>query len=255
MLAAALALLLLAPEGTHEIKLRFEKGMVYEDVARRRVKLTLTQHDKSIRFDREDDYHVRRTVLEVGDDGLPAMERVEVLKFATKTNEWPDEEPGVKAKAAEGKSFVWRRKKKGADEWALYAHDHDVTEDHPRLVERLLNWRAARLPGKPVAVGATWEVSAKAFLEATGQQVPPGLEGSAVYKLEEVKDGVARISFEFKSLLHEQGRDVTGVQRGIWLLDVAKGRDLELQSKGSLEIDGGKQGFGTFEMKRTITYR
>jgi hypothetical protein len=254
MLAAAIALLLLAPEGTHEIKLRFEKGMVYEDAATRRVKLTLTQHGKSIRFDREDDYHVRRTVLEVGTGGLPEMERVEVLKFASKTNEWPDQEPGVKENPAQGKSFVWRKKKDGG-EWALYADDKDVTEEHPRLVERLLNWRAARVPGKPVAIGATWEVPAQAFLEATGQQVPPGLEGSAVYKLEEVEDGIARISFEFKSLLREQGRDLAGIQRGTWLLDVAKGRELSLESEGSMEIDGGKQGFGTFEMKRTITYR
>jgi hypothetical protein len=229
--------------------------MVYEDAAARHVRLELVEHGRVLRFDTEDDHLVRRTVLEVGADGLPSAERVEVVKFVVKVNEDPaPEKQGVKENAAHGKTFVWRRRGK-EDAYALYEEDDDVTEKHPRLVERLRAWRAARLPGKPVAVGMTWEVPAREFLEATGQTVPPGLEGSAVFTLEEVKDGVARISFEFKSRLRERGREIAGVQKGTWLVDLPKGRELSVELDGSMQFEGANVGAGKFTMRRTVTYR
>jgi hypothetical protein len=246
------ALLLLAPEGAHEIKLRFEKGMVYEETSTRHVDLKLTEQGKILRFDTEDDYVVRRTVEEVGEDGLPAAERVEVVRFIKKINQQPDrEKPGVEPNPAQGKTFAWRRKGSG---YALFEGEDEVTAKHPRLVERLLNWRAGRLPEKAVAVGGSWEIPAAAFLEATGQPIPPGLEGGAVFKLEEVQEGIARISFEFKSTRTERGSVVAWVQRGTWRFDLAKGRELSLESEGSIEIDKMDRGFGTFRQRRTITY-
>jgi hypothetical protein len=225
--------------------------MVYEETSARHVKLKLTDQGKILRFDTEDDFVVRRTVEKVGEDGLPAVERVEVLRFEKRIHEQPDREKGVEPNPAQGKTFSWRRK---GDGYALFEGDDEVTGEHPRLVERLLNWRAGRLPEKPVKVGGTWEIPAPAFLEATGQPIPPGLEGSAVFKLEEVKDGVARISFEFKSTQKERGSVIAGVQRGTWVVDLARGRELSLESEGSIEIDRMDRGFGTFRLSRTITY-
>lgn len=247
-------LLLLAPEGTVELKLRFEKGMVYEDASTSRVKLRLTEQKKLVRFDVEADILIRRTVLEVGTDGLPSAEKVEVVRFAKKVHEAPDREAATESNPAEGKTFLWRRREK-EDGYALFADDAEVTAEHPRLAERLLSWRAKRMPEKPVAIGATWEVAASEFLAATGQPVPPDLQGVAVFKLEEVKENVARISFEVKSSCREGGRDLTGVQRGTWLFDIARGREISLEAAGSMEFDRLERGDGSFKMTRTLTYR
>jgi len=244
--------LLLAPDSTHEMKLRFEKGMVYEDATNRRVKLRLIEQGRLIKFDVEEDCLFRRTVLAVGDDGLPAEEKVEVVRFAKKIHDRPDGEPGSETNPAQGKTFLWKRSGEG---YALLSGDADVTKEHPRLAERLLSYRAKRMPEKPGAVGGTWEVAAPAFLEATGQQVPPGLEGAATFKLEEVQDGVARVTVEVKSGYRERGREITGVQKGTWLFDIAHGREVSLEAEGSMEFDRLEAGDGSLKMTRTLTYR
>lgn len=251
--------LVLAPESTCEMKLRFEKGMVYEDVSSRRVKLRLVQppvppdtKQRMIRFDVGEECLFRRTVVGVGEDGLPSEEKVEVVKFQKEIHERPDGEPGKQDNPAQGKTFTWRRK---GDRYLLYEGDRDVTAEHARLAERLMSYRAKRLPDKPVAVGSTWEVPATAFLEATGQQVPPGLEGTATFKLEELKDNIARVSFEMKSSFREQDREISGVQRGTWMFDVARGRELSLEAEGAMEFDRLERGDGSLSMTRTLTYR
>jgi len=246
--------LLLAPETTYELKLRFEKGMVYEDASTRHIKLRLIDNAKLMRFDVEEDYLVRRTVLEVGADGLPSQEKVEVVRFVKKTNERPDGEAGSESNAAEGKTFLWRRKEK-EEGYVLLDGDKDVTEENPHLVERLVGYRAKRMPEKPVAIGATWEVPASEFLEATGQRIPPDLQGTAVFKLLEVKDNVAKVSFEVKTSCHDQGHDLALVQRGTWLFDMAKGREVSLEAEGTMEFDRLEKGDGSLKMTRTLTYR
>lgn len=244
--------LLLAPDSTHEMKLRFEKGMVYEEATTRRMKLRLIDQKRVAKFDFEEECLFRRTVLAVGDDGLPSEEKVEVLRFAKKIHARPDGEAGSEANPAEGKTFLWKR---GGEGYVLMDGDKDVTEEHPHLAERLRSYRAKRMPEKPVAVGATWEVPAAAFLESTGQTVPPGLEGAAVFKLEEVKDGVARVSFEVKSGYKERGRDIAAVQKGTWLFDIARGREISLEATGSIEVDRLEGGDGSLAMTRKLTYR
>jgi hypothetical protein len=244
--------LLLAPDSTHEMKLRFEKGMVYEEASNRRIKLRLIEQKKVLKFDVEEECLLRRTVVSVGDDGLPSEEKVEVLTFTKKIHERPDGEPKNETNPTEGKTFLWKRSGEG---YALLSGETDVTKEHPWLAERLQSYRAKRMPEKPVAVGATWEVPAEAFLAAAGQAVPPGLEGSAVFKLEEVKDGVARVSFELKSGYTDRGRGFSGVQKGTWLFDIARGREVSLEAQGSMEVDRLEAGDGLFRMSRTLTYR
>lgn len=244
--------LLLAPEPTHELKLRFEKGMVYEEATTRRIKLRLIEQKRVAKFDVEEECLFRRTVLAVGDDGLPSEEKVEVLRFAKKIHERPDGEAGSETNPAEKKTFLWKR---SGDGYVLLSGDTDVTKEHPRLAERLLSYRAKRMPEKPVAVGATWEVPAGAFLESTGQTVPPGLEGAAVFRLEEVKEGVARVSFEVKSSYSERGRAISGVQKGTWLFDMERGRELSLEAEGAVEFDRLEAGDGSLRMTRALTYR
>jgi hypothetical protein len=248
--------LVLAPDPpavqTYDLKLRFEKGMVYEEASTRRVKLRLIQQKNVLRFDVEEQMLVRRTVLDVGPDNLPSEEKVEIVRFSKDIHERPDGDPTKEKSPDEGKTFTWRKVGEG---YALFDGDKDVTADHESLVERLKSWRAKRLPDKAVAVGATWEVPAAEFLEATGQQVPPGLQGTAIFRLEEVKDGVARISTEVKSGFTQQGRGVTGVQKGTWTIDLAKGRDLTLEAEGTIEFDRLKSGDGSLHMTRVLTYR
>ncbi|HEX5137863.1 MAG TPA: hypothetical protein VFY93_12875 [Planctomycetota bacterium] len=244
--------LLLAPDATHELKLHFEKGMVYEDATKGRIKLRLIEQNRVAKFDVEEDCLLRRTVVSVGDDGLPSEEKIEVVRFAKTVHEQPMGDAGAKANPAEGKTFLWKR---AGDGYALLEGDKDVTKEHSRLAERLMSYRAKRLPDKPVAVGETWEVPASEFLAATGQVVPPGLEGKAVFKLEEVKDGVARVAFELKTGYRERDREITGVQKGTWLLDIAHGREVSLEATGEIAFEQLKAGDGSLRMTRTLTYR
>jgi hypothetical protein len=250
---ALLLALVLAPDAMHETKLRFEKGMVYEDAANVRVKLRLIQQQGVAKYDIEEDTLFRRTVLAVGDDGLPSEEKVEVVRFKKTIHDQPDvAEPGTKANAAEGKTFLWKR---AGESCALLEGDKDVTKDHAALADRLRSYLAKRGPGKPVEVGGTWEVPAAAFLAAAGQKVPPGVEGAATFKLEEVKDGVGRISFEAKSAYRDFGCEVAEVRKGTWLFDVARAREVSFEAEGSIEYNKLEAGDGSFKMTRTLTYR
>jgi hypothetical protein len=199
-----LALLLLAPDQTHDLKLRFEKGMVYEVASARKVTLKAIQGESIFRLNREYQYVVRRTVVEVGEDGLPAAETVEVRKASIDVKEAPDDKTGVTELGAQGKTFAWKRKKDG--EWALYDGDEDVTKTHEDVAQSLKSRSSLRLPSAPVAVGGTWELPARKFEESEGREAPEGLDGKATFKLEEVKDGVAHVTFEleFSHLDHGQ---------------------------------------------------
>lgn len=247
-----LALLLLAPDQTYDLKLRFEKGMVYEVASTRRIAIKAIQGTSVLRFEKEFDYVIRRTVVEVGDDGLPVAESVEVRRAVEKVSHRPDDKTGVTESPAQGKTFAWRRKKDG--EWALLAGDADVTKEHDDIVQRLRSRSGLRLPPAPVAVGGTWEVPARAFEESEGRIAPDGLDGKVTFKLEEVKDGVACVTFEIELSYPEHGQTVTNKGKGVWLIDTVRGRELKLDAEGKLEINDARGGFGTTKASREITY-
>jgi hypothetical protein len=247
-----LALLLLAPDQTHDLKLRFEKGTVYEVTSTRQVKLKTIQGESIFRYDSRRDYVIRRTILEIGPDGLPAAETVEVRKAVIDVKEQPDDKIGVSESPALGKTFAWRRKKDG--EWALYEGGEDVTKTHDDVVQRLRSRSSLRLPPAPVEVGGTWEVPARKFEESEGHAEPEGLDGKATFKLEEVKDGVARITFEIDFSHIDHGQTVTNKGKGVWLIDVSRGRELKLEAEGKIEIQDARGGFGTVTTSREITY-
>ncbi len=241
-------LLLLAPEGTVELKLRFEEGMVYEETSKRQVKFRSIVEGRLSRFDKGDEVVVRRTVLAVGEDGLPVEESVEVVKSVATVNEASDDKTGSTARPSQGRTFTWRKGR-------LFEGKKDVSEEHKDIVQRLSSRGAVRLPKGPVAVGATWEVEAREFEESDGRAAPEGIEGKAVFKLEEVKDGVARISFEIKLSYSQGGRVFSNVGKGVWLFDVKSGRELRLEGEGKVEVDEARGGFGTQKTLREITYR
>jgi hypothetical protein len=256
MPALLLLLLVAAPDGkakTYEIAYRFGKGVKYTDRSSRVFKLDMYGGKKLAQFHVESEQVIRRTVIEVDDGGRPSLERVEVLVNSHTTKMSPNEEElGVTLLPSHGKSFVWRRY--DGKKWGLFDDKGEVTAKHPQLVQKLRNWRDARLPGKPVAVGATWEVAAGDFLEAVGQPVPPGVKGRAVFKLEAVEDGVARITFTFKETYPQDGVAVVAEETGTWRFDVKRGRDLSVEARGILEIDKGDAGSGKFGVKREVTY-
>ena len=245
--------LLLAPDSTYELKLRFEKGMVYEEVSRRQVKFKAIGEGHFTKHDAADEMVVRRTVVEVGEDGLPTEERVEVVKSVVNVKEAPDDKTGVTARPSQGKTFTWRKGKKG--DFALYEGEKDVSEVHKDIAQRLRSRGAVRLPPGPVAVGATWEVAAREFEESDGRNAPEGVEGKAVFTLEEVKDGIARISFEIRFAFPQNGATFTNAGKGVWLFDVEKGREVRLEGEGKIELDEAKRGFGTQTTFRELTYR
>jgi hypothetical protein len=245
--------LVLAPDATYEMKLRFEKGMVYEEASKRQVKFKAIGEGHFTKHDVEDEIVVRRTVVAVGADGLPTEESVEVLKSVVTVREAPDDKTGVTVRPSQGKTFTWRKGKKG--DFVLYEGKKDVSEEHKDIAQRLRSRGAVRLPPGPVAVGATWEVAAKEFEESEGRLAPEGVEGKTVFKLEEVKDGVARISFEIKFAFPQGASTFTNEGKGVWLFDVKNGRELKLEGEGKLAIDEAKRGFGTQTTFRELTFR
>jgi hypothetical protein len=247
-----LSLLLLAPEQTYDLKLRFEKGMTYEVASTNQVKLKAIQGESIFKYDNQRDYVLRRTVTEVGPDGLPAAETVEVRKGVLEVREKPDDKIGVTESAAQGKTFTWRRKKDG--EWVLHDGDEDVTKTHEDVVQRLRSRSSLRLPPAPVTVGGTWEVPARTFQESEGLEEPEGLAGKATFKLEEVKDGIARVTFELELSHLDHGQTITNRGKGVWLIDVSRGRELKLEAEGKIEIADARGGFGTVKTSREITY-
>ncbi|MHC4971031.1 MAG: hypothetical protein ACYTG3_01735 [Planctomycetota bacterium] len=260
--SAALCLLVfLAPEQTYELEYRHEKGVTYRDAAIKSIRLTLFAGGQLIKFDAETQYDIERTVIEADSEG-PEVERIVVRKFVQIVRASPEGgKEGTKAFKSQGKTFVWRRdkdKSKGKDKkterWGLFDGEGDVTRKYPNLVVLLQDWRAARLPKKPVAVGDSWEVSAKTFLETVGQSVPPQVQGKATFKLKSVLNGVAKIEIEFKSSWRDKKNVLGGTQKGTWVFDVKRGRDIEVQMEGGIEVDNGKGGYGKFRSHRAVTY-
>jgi hypothetical protein len=249
--AVLCVLLFLAPEQTYELGYRHAKGTTYRDAAIKSIRLTLFSGARLLKFDVETQYDIERTVLEADRDG-PEVERIVVKKFVQIVHASPEAKEGTKNFKSHGKTFVWRREKK---RWALYDGEGEVTKEYPNLVVLLQDWRAARLPKKPVAVGDTWEVSAKTFLETVGQQVPPQVTGKATFRLAAVENGVARIEIVFKSSWRNRGSVLGGTQKGTWLFDLKRGRDVEVRMDGSIEVDNGKGGYGKFRSHRAVTYR
>ena len=249
--AALCLLVLLAPEQSYELKYRHEKGVTYRDAAIKAIQLTLFANGRLIKYDVETQYDIERTVIEADSEG-PEVERIVVRKFVQVVRKAPEEKEGTKPFKSHGKTFVWRREKK---EWGLHDAEGDVTKKYPNLVVLLRDWRAARLPKKPVAVGDTWEVSAKTFLETVGQQVPPQVEGKATFRLAAVTDGVAKITIEYKSSWRDKKSVLGGTQTGTWHFHLKRGYDIEVRMEGGIEVDNGKGGYGKFKSHRAVTYR
>lgn len=270
--SAALCLLfLLAPEQTYELEYRHEEGVTYRDAAIKHIQLTLFAAGQLVKFDVETQYDIERTVIEADREG-PKVERIVVRKFVQIVRKTPEGgKEGTRPFKSHGKTFVWRREKgkakgdeqedgkgdgkaKARAKWGLYDNEGDVTKKYANLVVLLQDWRAARLPGKPVTVGDTWEVSAKTFLETVGQNVPPQVQGKATFRLTSVVEGVAKIAIEFKSSWRDKGSVLGGTQKGTWVFDLKRGSDVEVTMEGGIEVDNGKRGYGKFRSHRAVTY-
>jgi hypothetical protein len=249
MLASALVLLLVtAPQV--ELVYRFEKDATYLDESKAVTQFRLFSGTKIVKYHIEVERVLERTILELDDRGQPVRERVVVKKFLKRTVAAPDADPGETPTASQGKTFVWKKGRRG---WALWGEKGDVGAQHEALVEVLSNWRSSRLPGRPVAPGDTWEIAAAEILRSAGQRVQGSVEGSGTFRLESVDDGLARVSFRFESKQEVDGRAVEGKNEGTWLFDLAAGVDRSLAMKGTVLIDGGKGGDGSIEMTRTVT--
>ncbi len=238
-------------DGLITLRYRFQKGLVYEDRTERAfyMKAVDAESGKTAIWDLTSEEVLRRTVIAVDETEHPTMERVEVLKFSRTITAMPNRRPGVVPDPAAGKTFLWRLTKKG---WRLYnKSERDVTDAYTRLVARLKNWRDARLPEKPIAVGGTWSVPYATFLRTSGSAVPDGVKGLVRFKLESVKDGRAKITFSIVG--EETGNKHTF--HGIWMFDSKNGRDLSLENTGKIESADGKTGKGNARSKRTITYQ
>ncbi|MFQ5843467.1 MAG: hypothetical protein ACE5JG_00595 [Planctomycetota bacterium] len=242
-----LLLLASAPE-LHELRYRFPKGLVYEETTTRTLLLEGEEKGAPAVWKMSAEETFRRTIVEADGTRHPSIERVEVLKMVRTVEESPTEEKGRKVDPAQGRTFLWRRR---PERWKLYDGKGEVTKRYPRLVERLSNWRDARLPKIPVRVGATWEVSARIFLETLGQPPPPRLDGLARFKLEEVREGTARISFDVVYRWRQGETDMSAEGKGIWRFDVRRGRDLELEV--SVAVAAGKLK-GTSRQRRVVKY-
>jgi len=246
-------LLLFAPEKTYKIEYRFRKGDEYLDSTTRLFKMELIQGKSLVSFHIESTETMKRQIQEVK-DGRPDIERVTIKDFTREVKKSPvQKEVGAVKNKAIGAIFIWRRV---GERWGLFGQRSELTERHPDIVNRLKNWRDARLPKKPVKIGDTWKVSAKDFLEASGQPVPPNTAGDIEFKLAAVdKDGVGKIEFRGMWMYRTQDSKFVVEQTGTWMFDTVRGRDLSLTSTGNLDISGGQEGKGALEMKRVVTWK
>ena len=240
------------PAGAYLLQYRFPEGLVYDETTVRDFYLELVGEGKRVVYQIGSDESFRRTIIESSGNGPPEVERVQVVKMVRSVRQSATEEANEKVDAAQGRSFVWRKR---GEDWSLYDSAGDASARFPRLADRMRNWRDARLPPKPVRPGETWEVTAKTFLETAGQPLPPELQGSARFELEEVTDGIARISFTFG--YRWASGPPTDVEMsadgdGVWLFDVENGRELELEMKST--ILAGDTGKGRASQKRTVKY-
>ena len=266
--ALALAVLLLAAPSTADepLRYRFEKGLVYDDTTVRTFyfEFTRTGDEKDRKTGKEAKPQVwdisskeilRRTVLKTDKTAHPMIERVEVIQFDRIVKESPDpnERKGISQDPSVGRVFIWRRMKTA---WKLFdGKDQDVTERFGKLVNRLKNWRDARLSRKPVAVGEKWDVSMETFLRTSGSPPPEGITGMAVFKLDSLERGLASISFTAHGSDTAQGARRSYRMSGKWRFDASRGRDLELKSEGTFKVEGEKGGKGTMTYHRTVSYR
>jgi hypothetical protein len=242
---------LLAPGKTVELRYRFEKGMVYTETQERDWVMEMPAEMGGTKWKLQFAVTLRRTVLEADENSRPRSERVEVKRFRRIVSEAPDEPVGTYPFSCEGKTFVWRRL---GERWGLFDAKGDVTARYPKLVEQLKSLRDARLPGKPVAPGATWSVTAQRFLETAGLPVPTGVQGKALFKLESVKDGVASIPFHFRFTYEKSNEPHEISARGTWRFDPVRGRDVTSEMEGMLKLDGGKKGEGRIKIRRAVTF-
>lgn len=247
---ALFCILLAAAPDAVELRYRFARDTAYVETTTRSFRLEGEREGKKVLFDVSSEETLERTVLETDETEHPTRERVKVVKFARDVKSSPDEKTGARSDACEGGTFEWRRLE---ERWGLFDGDLEVTAKHARLVDRLKNWRDARLPRGAVAVGATWEVDAVRFLETAGQPVPPGVTGEAVFRLEGIEGDIASIRFTFEAKARIEGVEQTWRQKGTFRFDAKKGRELEFTADGTVSIDGGGQ--GTVKSRRVVDYR
>ena len=252
MRIALACLLLLAPEEAWDLKYKFTKGMSYEDVQTRVFELEVTEAGRRFVWHNLRNIHMRRTILEVDDTAHPKSERVHVIAYNLDVKASPkDEELGIKREPSEGKTFIWKRLKK---RWGLFDDTGEVTVSYRALVEHLKNWRDQRLPKKPIALGKSWEIPPKKFLQTAGLKVPPDVKGVARFKLQKVVRGIATIPFELRYQFTDSNRQLNVEQKGVWEFDAKRGRDLSFTVDGSLLINNGDSGKGKIVMRRKVTY-
>lgn len=245
-------LLLLAPEKTYKIEYRFKKGDDYTDTTTREFKMEMIQGNSLASYDYRSKETMRRQIQEVK-ERRPDIERVTIKEFTREVKKSPiQKEVGVVKNKAIGAIFIWRRV---GERWGLFGQRSEVTERHPEVVNRLKNWRDARLPKKAVKIGDAWEVPARDFLETAGQPVPPKTSGSIEFKLKQVDaNGIGKIEFRGIWMYRTAQSKFVVEQTGTWRFDIKNGRDLELVSKGKLDISGFQEGSGKLEMKRVVAW-
>jgi len=255
-IAVALLLLLLAPQDetkTYKLEYRFDKGDKYTDSTKRAYKLEIIQGRSLSVFEMESNEVLVRTIEEA-EDHRPTIENVWVKDFTTKTIKHPEQDQiGEKKSDAIGRVLVWRRVNK--ERWGLFGRRAEETTRFRPVVERLKNWRDARLPKEPVKVGGTWKIPIAEYLATVGQGVPKGAEGNIEFKLVSVDENdVAKISIKGVWTYSENGARVVVTQDGEWLFDVKRGRDLKLSATGEIDMSGAAEGKGKLRMERVVEW-
>ena len=256
----ALVLALLVPvfaqadAKTHKLAYAFRKGDEYTDTTTRAVELEIIQGKSLAVFDIRSKEILVRKILETR-KGKPDIENVVVKDFTRETKKHPEQaEIGVKKSGAIGRTFVWRRV--NDERWGLFGRRAEETNRFGPVVERLKNWRDARLPDKPVEVGASWEVPIKEYLSTVGQRIPEGATGNIEFKLESVDEkGIAKITFGGVWTYTEPGTRVVVTQKGEWTFDAKRGRDLKISATGEIEMSGAQEGKGKLSMERVVEWK
>ncbi|MHC4930694.1 MAG: hypothetical protein ACYTGV_00675 [Planctomycetota bacterium] len=251
LVALALVALLPPEKKAVELKYRFEKGLKYREIQKRQVETEVFTKDGTVKEKLAFEVDITRTILESDPTSHPMSERVEVRIFRRNILSTPSGKTGPRPYACEGKTFVWRRLK---ERWGLFRDKEEVTVRHTQLVEHLKNWRDARLPKQAVGPGDTWQVNAADFLRTAGLKVPENVTGMALYKLEKIEDGIARISFHIRFQHLTQGYQTVVDTDGKWSFDVAKGRDLDSSLDGVIQLNQGKTGKGKVTIARSVSY-
>ena len=93
------------------------------------------------------------------------------------------------------------------------------------------------------------------FLRTSGQPPPGDVKGVAAFSLHSLERGLAQISFTAFGSDKAAGTVRRYRLKGRWKFDASRGRDVELESEGTVEIAGEKGGTGTMSVRRTVSYR